>query len=145
MERIDFYQNWNNKLSCDAFSTLRLHNKRKYVKGQRYEICLNGKRLGVAELHVKRTFVGTELNEFIARIDTGKSLKDLRALLGKMYKNIFAQTKKTVEAAIWDYLCLQWVLKYDSENENDLPPAQSVNTEKVENVKSEQVQASLFQ
>lgn len=33
IERIEFIQNWNGKLNCNAFTAMRLHNPVKYCVG----------------------------------------------------------------------------------------------------------------
>lgn len=32
MNTLNFSKNWNNKLDCKVFTTLRLHNPNKYLK-----------------------------------------------------------------------------------------------------------------
>ena len=91
MNQIKFTYNWNNKLHCKAFTTLRLHND-KYVVGQAYEIYLkNGKEWtfkGTAELKAKRTFKKSRINEFIAFLDTGYSSGKCQEIIGKMYNRL---------------------------------------------------------
>lgn len=118
MERIDFSQNWNNKLSCNAFSTLRLQNNRKYIVGQTYEISLEGKFLGFAQLAVKNSFLGKNISEFIARIDTGLSVTELKKILKNMYKHILGNKGQNIDSVMWDYLCLQWTTKNSPLKEN---------------------------
>lgn len=88
MASISFTSNWNNKLSCSAFTTLRLHNPIKYVAGQRYTIELNGKVTGEAVLIEKRTISYSQLNEFVCYIDSGYSKKSTIEILKRMYPRV---------------------------------------------------------
>lgn len=109
MQKIEFSENWNNKLLCKSFSTLRLHNAAKYTVGSQYEIYYKGALIGKAEIVEKRTFEGSHINEFISQIDTGYTVADFVNLLKTMYKN---KTNVKVESSKWDYLCLKWSCLY---------------------------------
>jgi hypothetical protein len=87
METIRFGYNWNNKLTNKAFTTLRLHNPRKYQRGAKYLIDCKGQTRGVAVLHEIRTFTLASLNEFITYLDTGYNVPETVKLLQTMYKN----------------------------------------------------------
>lgn len=91
MEKLTFSHNWNNKLDCKAFTTLRLRNDRKYHKGQELEII--EKRFSAGEFS-RGTFIIAEIkhlkiyqiNEFIARLDTGFNREECITLIQTMYK-----------------------------------------------------------
>lgn len=85
---IKFSYNWNNKLNCKAFTTLRLHNQTKYRVGKLFEIELNGKPMGKAILQEVRTASLKHLNEFVCFIDTGYSRAQTIGMLQKMYPKI---------------------------------------------------------
>ncbi|RYC70014.1 ASCH domain-containing protein [Spirosoma sordidisoli] len=84
---INFQTNWNGKLDCRCFTTFRLAGG-KYQVGKIYDIQLNGKSIKKARCLDKRVLRLDQVNEWIARIDTGYSLEEFRNLVQTMYKNI---------------------------------------------------------
>lgn len=42
-KHIRFSYNWNNKLNCKAFTTIRLHSPERYFLGAKFNVYLNGK------------------------------------------------------------------------------------------------------
>lgn len=91
MAHIKFSTNWNNKLACMAFTTIRLFNPEKYKIGETYEIFLTSNKkdafIGLAEIVEIRHFKLENLNNFMAMIDTGYSADDCTDIIVKMYKN----------------------------------------------------------
>lgn len=89
-----FTSNWNNKLDCHAFTTLRLFNPSLHFIGKRVHIWLNDDDKGTGEIKAIRRFLLTELNEFVAYLDTGYSPDETRKIFHNMYHQIdFATTK----------------------------------------------------
>lgn len=87
MDILDFAYNWNNKINCKVFTTLRLHNENKYFIGNKFEIHLKKQFVKKVEvISVKAIFL-TQINDFIAGIDTGYSTEECRDIIYKMYKN----------------------------------------------------------
>jgi len=86
LRQIAFSYNWNNKLSCPCFTTIRLINLKKYVVGETYEIVLNKKPISLCEIVEIRNFYLASLNEFVARIDTGYSKAECERIIRSMYK-----------------------------------------------------------
>lgn len=88
MENLNFSYNWNNKLACPCFTTLRLRNDNKYFPGARFSISLHKKLLihEVEVIDVKHLYL-LQINEFIARLDTGYSKTECVKLIKTMYKN----------------------------------------------------------
>ena len=87
MEHINFSQNWNNKLNCEAFTTLRMPNER-YKTGQVFEITLNEESKSCATL-VAITYINLEdITEYIARLDTGCSAEDCKKIIRDIYPNV---------------------------------------------------------
>lgn len=90
---IRFNYNYNNKLSCKRFTTLRLKDVRKYQVGKSYRIELRtGKNeyrtlcyASCIDIHI---FTIDRVNEFVAGVDTGYSANTARRMLMTMYKNI---------------------------------------------------------
>ena len=68
-EQVNFMKNWNNKLSCDSFTTFRLHNPRKYAIGRCLSIMLNRRRLKDANVVKIKTMKLNQVNEFVARLE----------------------------------------------------------------------------
>lgn len=87
IERIEFTQNWNGKLNCNAFTTMRLHNPVKYCVGAVKQIYLKGVWKGDAKILDVRCIHLSDINLFISYWDTGLSPEDCRQMLRNMYKN----------------------------------------------------------
>lgn len=84
---IDFSYNWNNKLDCKAFTTLRLANER-YVEGRRYAVRLKGELKGDYRIEKIKTIFLNQINEYISYLDTGYSVADCKNVIKKMYPKI---------------------------------------------------------
>lgn len=102
--RLEFSYNWNNKLSCPAFTTLRLHNPKRYYNGAVFEIILKGKKSeefsqGIAEVRCIRTIPKGSISDFMSYIDTGYSRDECMSILSRMYPNSNDQT-------MFDYVLL---------------------------------------
>lgn len=82
-----FHYNWNGKLDCQCFTTLRLYNAEKYHKGAIFNIYLNDQLKGQAKVLEVNYFTIDKINEFVAHIDTGYSAKECQDMIRKMYKN----------------------------------------------------------
>lgn len=100
---INFSTNWNNKLDCKAFTTLRLRNPNKYVIGKEYNILLNGQLKKRAIIEDMKTIHLSDINEFIARIDTGYSAHETKNIIQKMYAN----KVKDLDAAYFSFILLK--------------------------------------
>ena len=85
MKAISFFYNWNNKLDCKAFTTLRLSSN--YEIGDKLEIILKKEPKGHGEIVDIKKLKLSDINEWVARIDTGYSQKECQDILIKMYKN----------------------------------------------------------
>jgi hypothetical protein len=85
MEILSFSTNWNNKLECECFTTLRLRNDGKYKVGAEHAIELKGKPYGRAKVASVKHLKLHEINEWVARLDTGYSATECREILTKMY------------------------------------------------------------
>ncbi len=84
--KIDFTRNWNGKLSCEAFGTVRLDNE-KFQPGRRYAIWLKGALLGTAECVGVYRLTMAEVSDRIAWFDVGRPAAYLREVLIRMYAN----------------------------------------------------------
>jgi len=90
---ISFSHNWNNKLSCDVFTTVRIENKGKYKPNQLYDIVLSSNSQkepvsqGKARIMLIQPFLLDNVSEGIALIDTGLNKLKFIELVRTMYKN----------------------------------------------------------
>ena len=90
---INFSYNWNNKLNCKAFTTFKLKNVNKYQIGKEYNILLKKQLLKSAIIEDIKTIYFNQINEFIARVDTGYSAEETKNILKKMYSKINIETQ----------------------------------------------------
>lgn len=91
---VKFSYNWNKKLDCHAFTTIRLYNSAKHYKGQSVRILLKDEVLGEGMIHEMVVFYLNALNPFMSFIDTGYSLEEARSIILKMYPKVdFTQTR----------------------------------------------------
>ena len=98
MDTTKFSTNWNKKLNCDYFTTLRLKNPEKYKVGARHKIKLQERGVlrdyGIAEIIDVKNIRLHQLNTFICGLDTGYSVDETKQLLHTMYKNIVEDVNK---------------------------------------------------
>ncbi len=94
--KIYFSQNWNGKLDCNFFTTLRLQNDNKYIVGESYEIVVKKVPFCVAKIVEVRYILLDDINDWVARLDTGYNADNCKVLLRTMYKhkNIDWRTQK---------------------------------------------------
>lgn len=91
IKEIRFSYNWNNKLNCKFFTTLRRFNQEKYQAGEIYHIILKSRDRWVTDFGRAvavdiKTIKGDNLNEFICGLDTGYSVEEAKGILKRMYK-----------------------------------------------------------
>lgn len=90
METLTFSYNWNHKLDCNYFSTIRVDSA-KFKVGINWRIVLHGKRPREfqAEL-VKVTRVSPkQINSTMIMLDTGYDFENGMQVLKRMYKDKF--------------------------------------------------------
>ena len=85
-ETLRFSNNWNNKLNCNSFTTLRLRNDKKYYSGAKVDVYLKNIHKGKGTIISVSHFTIDKINEFIARIDTGYSAEECKNIIKEMYK-----------------------------------------------------------
>lgn len=91
---LKFTYNWNNKLHCRAFTTIRLFNPYQHIPGNRCNLFLKDETIGAGTIGAVNRFKLNSLTETMAWIDTGYSAAQARNILMKMYKNIDWSTKE---------------------------------------------------
>lgn len=89
-EILKFSTNWNNKLFCPCFTSIRPSTR--WQKGMTVTVTLNGDALYDAFIIDRRDYRKSQLSEFVARLDTGYSLDEMLEILHKMYPTSTATT-----------------------------------------------------
>lgn len=94
MNTIKFSKNWNNKLDCDYFTTIRLYtkNKHQYYKEmfdglKEVGILLNGKEKCIAKIVDIKVLFLIDIPSYLIITDTGLPILDFYVLMENMYKN----------------------------------------------------------
>lgn len=91
MNRLNFSHNWNSKLDCDCFSTIRLYNAAVHFIGREVKIYDNSttpaRFKGYGVYMVCEPFKLSQLKPAAAMLDTGYSLDETRNIIRTMYKN----------------------------------------------------------
>jgi hypothetical protein len=104
MEKLEFSTNWDNKLDCKCFTTIRLYNPNKHFRGNQFEISLQNKFKGKATvLGITKAKIH-ELNDYICYLDTGYSRNETIEILQKMYPKVDFRNQ---------YLCIILLKKID--------------------------------
>jgi hypothetical protein len=85
-KNLNFSYNWNNKLDCKCFTTIRLSNAHEI--GQRFNVYLNDKLRCHAVVVCKFSFSLEKLSDMLCYIDTGYSKEETIEVLRKMYKDV---------------------------------------------------------
>lgn len=96
--RLTFSHNWNKKLDCDVFSTIRLWNPNLYYEGKFVEIWDNsttpGRFKGRGKYELVSPFKLNQLKPAAAMLDTGYSLPETLAMIRKIYSKVEDLEKK---------------------------------------------------
>ena len=85
MKRIDFSYNWNNKLDCKAFTSIRRTDK--YNIDDIIQVYLNDKYLFNVQVIGKKYLIMNDINDYIGYLDTGYSAEETKNILKDIYKN----------------------------------------------------------
>lgn len=97
MDILKFQKNWNNKCSCDFFTTIRLKGP-KYQVGKELEMKIQKGGVfqshGIVRVAALRPIQLHQLNEYISRLDAGLSPDELKQELWHMYKDKVADVNK---------------------------------------------------
>lgn len=110
LQKLHFSYNWNNKLDCKSFSTVRVSNPKKYQLIELYEVTLHVnkdepfKSLGIARLQVINNFYLHQVTPGMSFLDANLSKIDFIQLVEKMYKNKNINFKQTQMS----FLVFQW-------------------------------------
>lgn len=85
---LNFSYNWNNKLQCKCYTSLRKSSR--YKVGQEYRICLKDEYIHNARIIIKKKINVHELNDSISLIDTGYTFQETKKILERMYHGLFS-------------------------------------------------------
>jgi hypothetical protein len=97
-----FSYNWNNKLNCNAFTTIRILNVEKHSAGNEVNITLKGNHIAKGRIEAVTPFFLDQMSPFVAYLDTGYSVDECKSLIRKMYPKIDFNVKR---------LCLILIVK----------------------------------
>lgn len=91
VSNLKFSTNWNNKLHCKAFTTLRAYDPAKYAIGTKHDIWLADEagqfvRLGTATVIAHQHRTTDTLTEAEAMLDTGYDLAYTQRILRNLFK-----------------------------------------------------------
>ena len=91
---LKFSYNWNKKLDCRAFTTIRLYQPAKHYRGQSVRVLLKDNCIAEGMVHDVQAFYLTQMNTYMAWIDTGYSVEEAQAIIRKMYPKVdFSQQR----------------------------------------------------
>lgn len=98
MKKLSFSKNWNNKLGCQAFTTIR--RSFKSAEKEVLEIILNGEFVCYGRIESIEWISIDEITDRIAFVDTGFDAEKTKKLLSELYKgdleNVFIYTIRKV-------------------------------------------------
>ena len=105
-ERLEFEDNFNNKLNCQCFTTIRIHQPVRNAIGAVKQVYLKGVWKGNAWIIHATTITMDRINLPMAKLDTGLSPEECRRLIKSLYKNRPGINWKTQPL---DYMVLEYV------------------------------------
>lgn len=88
MEKLDFSTNWNNKLDCKCFTTIRVFSSFKHYKGNEFAVFLKTQTKGKAVVLDSWRIKINELTDYVCYLDTGYSREETINIMKKMYPRI---------------------------------------------------------
>ena len=108
MEDLIFSSHWNNKLSCDYFSTIRLHNANRFKVGNYFKIFVKEKS-GLRHIAPARVvsiahYKAIDLPEHACYLDTGYGKEETINIIKNMYKNMQGFS---IEQSVFDLVVLK--------------------------------------
>lgn len=87
MPILEFSKNWNRKLDCDHYTTIRLDNP-AYRKNELYTVWLNRQNHHRAVCIDRRTLKLSQVNDWIAILDSGMNKSEFIDLMFSIYAKI---------------------------------------------------------
>jgi hypothetical protein len=99
---ISFSSNWNNKLSCKSFSTIRVRNDKRFIIGNDYSIILKNEPIYIAKIVSISHIEISKLTPAMSYLDTGYSPQEQIKMMATMYKNSIPDINKVM----WSFIVL---------------------------------------
>ncbi len=88
MQKLEFSTNWNGKLDCKCFTTIRIYNPQKHYRGAKFDVFLKSLYKAKVEVLSASVMNITDLTDFVCYLDTGYSRAETISILQKMYARI---------------------------------------------------------
>ena len=105
-ERLEFEENFNGKLNCRCFTTIRLHHPVRNAIGAVKQIYLKGIWKGNAKILQASTITLDRINLPMAKLDSGLMPEECRRLIRNLYRN---RPGINWEVQQLDYLLLEYI------------------------------------
>ena len=105
-ERLEFEENYNGKLNCQCFTTIRLHHPVKNAVGAIKQVYLKGVWKGNARIMHAATITLDRINLPMAKLDTGVQPDGCRRLIRNLYKGRSGINWETQQL---DYIVLEYL------------------------------------
>lgn len=116
MERLNFSNNWNKKLDCECFSTIRLWNPPKHFEGKEVEVYDNSvspaRFKGRGKYAIVSEFKLCQLKPAAAMLDTGYSLDETLNIIRTMY----SKKVPNIETQSFAYCILRKIKETNTQN-----------------------------
>ncbi|MFM9952384.1 MAG: hypothetical protein ACKV1O_30925 [Saprospiraceae bacterium] len=93
-DKLEFSYNWNNKLDCTYFTTLRLSGR--FKEGDVVEIWEKKLFKGEGRIVKKRAIMLKDITDVAAYLDTGYNAEETRNIIKKMYPKITNWDAQTI-------------------------------------------------
>lgn len=93
MDKITFSSNWNNKLTCEYFTSIRLYNDLRYGVGRTLEVAFKDKIIKKVQVMSMKRLMLKDITSFIAGLDTGYSPEQCKSIITKMYPAVNLQVE----------------------------------------------------
>lgn len=118
---LKFSKNWNSKLDCECFSTIRIYNPKRYVLKDHYAVLMKNPRgimdfngvsftyIGVAQLVAETKIQFQHITDQQALLDIGQPAEYLKNMLGNMYQKYLLAKKGESLFGIYYF---KWIDKY---------------------------------
>lgn len=120
MDTLNFSVNWNKKLDCDTFSTIRLWNVAIHYEGKEVEIYDKGvfpaRYKGKGKYAIVSRFKLHQLKPANAMLDTGYGLEETLKIIRTMYH----KKVQDVDKADFAYIIVQKIKEKPTQNKLEL-------------------------
>lgn len=93
MDKITFSSNWNNKLCCEYFTSIRLYNDLRYGVGRTLEVAFKDKIIKKVQVISMKRLMLKDITTYIAGLDTGYPPEQCRKIISQMYPNVNFNTE----------------------------------------------------